>query len=129
MPGVTTIGSYDKFTLYRVDAEPSYFSRGSGTIEAHEKPPRAARRRARRWARRHQVPLARDAAHDPPREIRPVPVEGGPRALHRRVRPPRELVIYNDYDLGIADWLAGRLEPPAAGADAQEVGAARRRAT
>ena len=115
MPGVTTVGSYDKFTLYRVDAEPSYFLEGSGTIEAHEN----------RLVLRDVVPAGGRVAikyhwletlrTDPPREIRPLPVEGDPVPFIAVSDPPRELVIYNDYDLGIADWLAGRLEPPAAG--------------
>lgn len=114
--GVSVVGSYDKFTLYRTNVEPSYFLEGSGTIEARENRiglrdvvPRAGRIALKY----HWLETLRSR---PPRDIRPLVVPEDPVPFIVVMDPPRELVIYNDYDLGIADWLRGRLSVSPAGA-------------
>jgi hypothetical protein len=117
LDGAVTVGGYDKFTLYRMGWEPSYFLEGSGVIEAH--PNRIVLRdlvpEAGRVAiKYHWLETLRTT---PPREIVPVHVPGDPVPFMAVVEPPRELVIYQDYRVGVVDWLRGRVGGSTAGAD------------
>jgi len=116
MKSVVLVGSYDKFTLYRVDTAPSYFLEGSGSVEASENRivlHDVAARAGRIALKYHWLETLRT---DPPREIRPLWMDEDPVPFIAVTDPPRELVIYNDYELGVADWLRGRLDVSRVGA-------------
>jgi hypothetical protein len=108
--GVAKVGSYDKFTLYRLEAPPSYFFEGSGIVEASDN----------RLVLRDLVPHAgrivlkyhwlETLRTDPPRDIRPFWIDEDPVPFIAVADPPRDLTIYNDYGIGVADWLRGRLK-------------------
>ena len=90
------LATYDKFTLYRVEIEPTYFAVGSGTVTA----------RANRLELDHVEP--RDGAitlkyhwleslrTDPPRTIETVSFLDDSVPFIRVLDPPRRLVIYNE---------------------------------
>jgi hypothetical protein len=99
----TPLGTFDKFALYRIEQQPSYFLRGSGRIE-----------------RRGQNLLLRDLEpedgivalkyhwleslrSDPPRTLEPFPMLDDPVPFLSVRDPPRELLIFNDFDYGLWD--------------------------
>jgi hypothetical protein len=114
-PGAQRVGAYDKFVLYRTSLEPSFFFEGSGTVEAV----------ANRLALRDIVP--RDGRivlkyhwletlrADPPREVVPLMLADDPVPFIMVPDPPRQLVIYNDYGAGLADWMRRRYAVARAG--------------
>ncbi len=95
-PGIQPVGTYDRFALYRVEAEPSWFLEGSGRVEA----------RANRIELSELVPEAgrvtlkfhwlETLRSEPARELRPVPRLDDPVPFISILDPPPNLTIYND---------------------------------
>jgi hypothetical protein len=91
----TRVGGYDKFTLYRLEAPPSWFLAGRGRLEL----------RGRRIALSELEPEAGAVAikfhwletlrSDPPRTLEPLAVDGAPAPFVRVLDPPDALEIYD----------------------------------
>ncbi|MEE9606671.1 MAG: hypothetical protein V3U03_02955 [Myxococcota bacterium] len=97
-PSTVRVGSYDRFTLYRFEVAPSYFLRGQGRIEVE-----GDRIRLRELVPEDGVIALKyhwleSMRTDPPRPVEPLFVLDDPVPFISVVDPPRELVIYNDYD-------------------------------
>lgn len=101
LPFATRTGRYDKFTLYRIEIEPSYFLRGSGRLEVqenrillHEISPEDGVVAIKY----HWFELLRT---DPPRTITQRHMLDDPIPFIQVEDPPQELVIYNDFGHGL----------------------------
>ena len=100
-PSRRASGEFDKFALYRIEIPPSYFLRGSGRIEVQ----------GHRIVLRDVTPedgvvaikyhWLESLRTDPPRTIEPLYVLDDPIPFISVKDPPRELVIYNDFDHGL----------------------------
>jgi len=110
-PLATRVGKFDKFVLYRVELSPSYFLRGSGTLEV-----RGGRIQLRGLEpddgsvaiKYHWLESLRT---DPPVTIEPRFELDDPVPFISLRNPPRELAIFNDFDHGL--WSRGTDEPKA----------------
>jgi len=101
LPLAARIGKYDKFVLYRIELPPSYFLRGAGTLEV----------RGQRIFLRNLQPDGGSVAikyhwleslrTDPARTIEPRFELDDPVPFISLKNPPRELVIFNDFDHGL----------------------------
>jgi hypothetical protein len=101
LPIATRIAEFDKFALYRIEIPPSYFLRGSGRVEVQ----------GHRIALRDVTPedgvvaikyhWLESLRTDPPRAIEPLYALDDPIPFISVKDPPRELVIFNDFDHGI----------------------------
>ncbi|MCH2170871.1 hypothetical protein MK489_08805 [Myxococcota bacterium] len=97
-PHVTTVGSFDKFQLFRVDDEPNWFSRGRGVLTVspnHIELREVVPERGAITLKFHWLESLRT---DPPREIVPVHQLEDPVPFISVLDPPEDFVIYNDYD-------------------------------
>jgi len=104
LPTAVHAGNYDKFTLYRMTIPPSYFLWGSGRVKAQENRivlRDVAPRSGSVGIKYHWLETLRT---DPPRTIEPVPMLDDPVPFISVVDPPRRIVIYNDYDVGLRAW-------------------------
>jgi len=101
LPWAIRAGKFDKFALYRIDLPASYFLRGSGSIEVQ----------GHRIVLRDIMPEDGAVAikyhwleslrTDPPRTIEPRFELDDPIPFISVQDPPRELVIFNDFDHGL----------------------------
>lgn len=101
-PAAARVGNYEKFTLYRIDSEPSYFLRGRGRIEVRD---------GRLWLsdvvpeegavaiKYHWLESLRT---DPPRRIEPISMLDDPIPFISVLDPPSSFAIYNDFGLGLS---------------------------
>jgi len=100
---VTRVEDYEKFTLFRVDTEPSWFLVGSG--EASLDGSKIALRNVE--AENGEIAIKyhwlESLRTDPPRAIEPRFALDDPVPFIAIQDPPREIVIYNDYDYGLGD--------------------------
>jgi hypothetical protein len=101
LPIATRVGKFDKFVLYRIEIPPSYFLRGSGSIEVQ----------GHRIALRDVTPedgvvaikyhWLESLRTDPPLTIEPLYELDDPIPFISVKDPPHELVIVNDFDYGL----------------------------
>lgn len=114
LEGASLVGHYDKFTLFRVGAAPSFFMEGAGRVEARENEivlRDVAAPSGRIVLKYHWLETLRTR---PARRIEPLHVPEDPVPFIAVVDPPRELAIYHDYGVGMGDWLSGRFHAAAA---------------
>jgi hypothetical protein len=101
LPFATHTGEFDKFTLFRIEIPPSYFLRGSGHVEVdgsriHLRD--VTPQDGRVAIKYHWLETLRT---DPPRSIAPLYMLDDPVPFISIEDPPREIVIYNDFDYGL----------------------------
>jgi hypothetical protein len=100
LPVATPVGKFDKFTLYRIEIPPSFFLRGSGRVEVQ-----GSRIFLREITPEDGVVAIKyhwleSLRSDPPRTIEPLNALDDPIPFISVKDPPRELVIFNDFDHG-----------------------------
>jgi hypothetical protein len=97
----THVGEFDKFALFRIEIPPSYFLRGSGRVEVQGyrivlrdvEPEEGVVAIKYHWLESLRT--------DPPRTIEPLYALDDPIPFISVKDPPRELVIFNDFDNGL----------------------------
>jgi hypothetical protein len=101
LPLAVHVSNFDKFALYRIESPPSYFLRGTGTLEVQ----------GQKIILRDLQPDAGEVAikyhwleslrSDPPGRIERLFVLDDPIPFISLKNPPSEVVIFNDFDHGL----------------------------
>ena len=89
------IDDFDRFTLYRIHREPSWFVRGSGRVHAVPNRIELSDLTADQGTVILKYHWLETLRSEPPRELRPVSLLGDPVPFISVIDPPRSLLIYN----------------------------------
>ena len=95
-PKVSPLSTYDKFSLYRVELEPTYFAQGSGIVKARENRLELEQIEPQNGAITLKYHWLETLRTDPPRTIETVSYLDDPVPFIRVLDPPRELVIFSE---------------------------------
>ena len=95
-PQVSPLATYDKFSLYQVELEPTYFVQGSGRITARENRLELDQIVPRDGAITIKYHWLETLRTDPPRRIETVWFLDDPVPFIKVLDPPPQLVILND---------------------------------
>jgi hypothetical protein len=101
LPDAKPVGNFDKFTLFLIEIPPSFFLRGSGSIQVEESRIRLGDVTPDDGVVAIKYHWLETLRTDPPRAIKPLYMLDDPVPFISVENPPRDFVIYNDFDYGL----------------------------
>jgi hypothetical protein len=101
LPFTELMGTFDKFSLFRIEIPPSYFLRGGGRVELDGSRIRLLDVTPEDGVVAIKYHWLETLRSDPPRPIEPLYMLDDPVPFISVEDPPKELVIYNDFDYGL----------------------------
>jgi hypothetical protein len=101
LPFAEPAGTFEEFSLFRIETSPSYFLRGSGRVELDGTRIRLLDVTPEDGAVAIKYHWLETLRSDPPRTIEPLYMLDDPVPFISVEDPPKELVIYNDFDYGL----------------------------